>query len=102
LAFAALADETRFRTVRLLAATGSSLTPSQIAAALSIKPSHLSRHLQLLEAASLTRKERSGRSYAIELCDNAVARSLLTAVLAAEDDDETLAEDLVRLAASWM
>ena len=51
--FQALADESRFRVVRLLASMGTPLTAGQRAGALAYPPHHLSRHLHLLESAGL-------------------------------------------------
>lgn len=85
--FQALADETRFRVVRLISSTGVPLTAGQGAAALGIATNHLSRHLQILEAAGLTTTERRGRSHYIRItgiggCND----SLCAAVLSMADD----------------
>lgn len=96
--FQALGDETRFRVIRLLAAGGMPLSAGQVAMALNISPSGLSRHLQILEIAGLTRTEREGRKYYIGVCAaHPSVKSLCAAVLSMKDETGILAEDMARL-----
>lgn len=96
--FQALADETRFRVLRLIAASGLPLTVGQLAAILEIPGNHLSRHLQILEAAGLTVTERKGRSHYIRIVASGDAReSLYSAVRSMADETGILSQDLTRL-----
>lgn len=97
-AFQALADETRLRVVRALASVGSPLTAGQIARALEVNPTHLSRHLHVLEVAAITETVREGRFHCVNLGgSNPAAASLFAAVLATRDDSGVLTADLERL-----
>ena len=61
-AFAALGQPTRLAVFRhLVAAPSQGLPAGQIAAALDLRPSTLSSHLAILEAASLVTARRDGR-----------------------------------------
>ena len=95
--FQALADESRFRVVRLLASMGKPLAAGQLAAALACPPNHISRHLHVLETAGLTRVERKGRSPMVSLRSDGASESLAAAVLRMPDYEMTLADDLARL-----
>lgn len=95
--FQALADESRFRVVRLLASMGAPLSAGQLSAALRCEPSHISRHLQVLESAGLIGVERVGRFHFISLRADGVNESLAAAVLRMPDHAGTLAGDLARL-----
>lgn len=95
--FQALSDESRFRVVRLLASMGAPLSAGQLSAALRCEPNHLSRHLQVLEAAGLTRVERVGRFRFISLRPEGANESLAAAVLRMPDRAGQLAGDLARL-----
>lgn len=95
--FQALADESRFRVVRLLASMGAPLSAGQLAEALRCEPSHISRHLQVLECAGLIGVERVGRFHFISLRVDGVNASLAAAVLRMPDHAGTLAGDLARL-----
>lgn len=95
--FQALADESRFRVVRLLASMGAPLSAGQLSAALRCEPSHISRHLQVLESAGLVGVERVGRFHFISLRADGVNESLAAAVLRMPDHAGTLAGDLARL-----
>lgn len=95
--FQALADETRFRVVRLLASVGVPLTAGQLAEALGVASSHLSRHLHVLETAGLTRTERKGRSHYIELTtDASCSAPILEAVASIPDESGIFALDMNR------
>lgn len=99
--FQALADETRFRIVRLLASAGVPLRAGQLASALNVAPNHLSRHLHILEAAGLTTTQRRGRAHYIGI--SASSRSnepLCAAVLSMDDETGVFSEDTLRLAGS--
>jgi len=95
--FQALADESRFRVVRLLASIGSPLSAGQLSAALRCEPNHISRHLQVLESAGLTRVERVGRFHFVSLRPDGANEVLAAAVLRMPDDAGALAGDLARL-----
>lgn len=95
--FQALADESRFRVVRLLASMGTPLAAGQLAAALACPPNHISRHLHVLESAGLTRVERKGRFHMVSLRSDGASESLAAAVLRMPDHEKTLAGDLARL-----
>ena len=95
--FQALADESRFRVVRLLASMGTPLAAGQLAAALACPPNHISRHLHVLESAGLTRVERKGRFHMVSLRSDGANESLAAAVLRMPDHEKTLAGDLARL-----
>lgn len=95
--FQALADETRFRVVRLLASIAVPLTAGQIAAALGCTPAQISRHLQLLESTGLLCVRRVGRFHLVCLRSDSVCDSLAAAVLSAPDHSGIHAKDLTRL-----
>lgn len=96
--FQALADETRFRVVRLISSAGVSLPAGQVAAALGVAANHLSRHLQILEAAGVTTTERKGRLHYIGVTGIGGRNdSLCAAVLSMADDTGVLTQDLARL-----
>lgn len=97
-AFQALADETRFRIVRLLATFKRPVTPGQIAIALGKIPSHLSRHLQILEIAEMITVTICGQKHQIELSKNdSTLEGLYTTVVAVDDIEGMFAGDLTRL-----
>lgn len=96
--FQALADETRFRVVRLILGYGAPLTAGQVANSLGIAANHLSRHLHILEATGVTTIERRGRSHFIGLATNESFHDSLSAtVLAMADSTGLLKQDLARL-----
>ena len=76
---------------------GAPLSAGQLSAALRCEPSHISRHLQVLESAGLIGVERVGRFHFISLLSDGVNESLAAAVLRMPDDAGTLAGDLARL-----
>jgi predicted ArsR family transcriptional regulator len=92
-----LADESRFRVVRLLATMGAPLSAGQLSTALGCEPNHISRHLHVLEAAGLTRVRRVGRFRQIMLRPDGANESLAAAVLRMPDSAGQLAGDLARL-----
>lgn len=97
-AFQALADETRFRAMRLLANSGFPLRAGQLASAMKLPPNQISRHLQILEEAGLTTTTRSGKAHYI--CVNTAKPSnapLVAAVLAMEDETGILFAEMDRL-----
>lgn len=95
--FQALADETRFRVVRLLVSAGVPLSAGQLATALGVAPNHLSRHLHVLETSGLTRTERKGKSHYIELTtDTSCSTPILEAVVSIPDESGIFALDLSR------
>lgn len=96
--FQALADETRLRVIRVLATADGPLTAGQLASVVASTPSHLSRHLQVLEIAKVTSTERRGRWHYISLSDfYAATGPLCAAVLALEDEDGVFSADMGRL-----
>ncbi len=95
--FQALADESRFRVVRLLASMGTPLSAGQLSGALRCEPNHISRHLQILESAGLIHVERVGRYHFISLRPDGVNEYLAATVLRMPDHASTLAGDLARL-----
>lgn len=97
--FQALADESRFRAVRILASLGRPLTAGQLAAGLGCQASHLSRHLNVLEATGLVEVRRKGRFHWVGLSGGGAYESLAAAVLSMPDSDGILADDIARLLA---
>ena len=97
--FQALADESRFRAVRLLASLGRPLTAGQLSGGLGCLPSHLSRHLNVLEATELIEVRRRGRFHWVNLRGGGAYESLAAAVLSMPDSDGILADDIARLLA---
>jgi DNA-binding transcriptional ArsR family regulator len=97
--FQALADESRFRAVRLLASLGRPLTAGQLATGLACEPSHLSRHLNVLEATKLVEVRRKGRFHWVGLRGGGAYESLAAAVLSMPDSEGILADDIARLLA---
>lgn len=95
--FQALGDETRFRAVRLLASVGRPLTAGQLAAGLGCLPSHLSRHLNVLEATALVEVRRRGRFRWVGLRAGGAYQPLAAAVLSMPDSHGILADDIARL-----
>lgn len=96
-AFQALADETRLRVVRLLVATGQGASPGALSATIGVPPSHLSRHLQVLESACLVVIKQNGRGRIVRAAeDRGINAPLYAALLAAEDASGVLAADLRR------
>ena len=90
----AIADPTRVRIVKLLAA--GELCVCQITAVLGLAPATISKHLAALKTAGLLRQRRDGKwiHYRLAECDlNPYARPFLALVGAALADDPTLAED---------
>jgi DNA-binding transcriptional ArsR family regulator len=62
-AFAALSQETRLRTVRLLAEAGEAgMLSGEIGAALAVRPNTMSTNLGILLSAGLIRNRREGRT----------------------------------------
>lgn len=99
--FQALADETRFRVVRLILSFGAPLTAGQLANSLGMAANHLSRHLHILEAAGLTTIERRGRSHFISLSTTEEFLAPLSiSILAMADSTGLFQQDLVRLLSS--
>ncbi len=96
--FQALADETRFRVVRLVLSFGAPLTAGQVASSLGIAANHLSRHLHILEAAGVTVIQRRGRSHFISVSsEEGYSDSLSATVLAMADSTGIIKGDLNRL-----
>jgi len=93
----ALSDFTRLRTVRLLASDGSGLYAKEVAAALEVPPSHLSRHLQLLFLSGLVRLDREGVRVRVSL-DTGLdeVASLALSVLACKADADVFGSDFER------
>jgi len=67
--FRALANETRIRVLRLLAATGESRV-TELAKAIRLRPNAVSAHLKVLAAAGLVWRRRSGRNVWYRLADD--------------------------------
>lgn len=84
--FQALADGTRFRIVRLLAAHGAPVRAAQVARAMALPANHLSRHLQLLELSGLTARERRGKTHYLHLCVGGEALDHLCAAVRSTAD----------------
>ena len=98
--FQALADDTRLRIVRLLSDSGLVATPSQLALTLSIPPSHLTRHLQILAWSDLISITRKGRSSAITIArTESYLDALFSTVLSMPDDMGIFSGDLERFLA---
>lgn len=98
LPFQALGDETRLRVMRLLIAAAGPLRAGQLAETVGVPPSHLSRHLQILDAAGLTSTVRTGKTrYISARLANRENESLCAAVLALEDETQVFSEDVERL-----
>lgn len=96
--FAVLAQETRLRLVRTLAARGASGMPAgELAALLRVAPSTLSFHLAALEQAGLIRSTRQGRHiiYAVRFAGLRALLSYLTETCCAGRPE--LCGDLARL-----
>jgi len=106
--FQALSDDTRIRVVRLLASTGAKMAPGQLTAALGIKPSHLSRHLQVLVWADLITYVRQGRTSLIAIREgDASVDAICSAVISVVDKSGTFNSDMESFAAttnpaSWL
>lgn len=96
--FHALGDETRLRVMRLLVVTAGPLTAGQLAESIGVPPSHLSRHLQILEFSGLISRARRGKTHYI-CTSNAhpVNLPLFDAVQAIADDAKVFSQDLERL-----
>ena len=97
--FQALADESRFRVVRLLASLGRPLTAGRLSGGLGCLPSHLSHHLNVLEATNLVEVRRRGRFHWFSLRGGGAYESLAAAVLSMPDSESILADDIARLLA---
>lgn len=98
--FQALADVTRLRIVRLLSGSGLVATPGQLALTLSIPPSHLTRHIQILVWAGLINFTRKGRSSEITIAKaESYFDSLFSTVLSMPDDMGLFSGDLERFLA---
>ncbi len=98
LGFGVLAQETRLRLVRVLAARGASGMPAgEVAALLRVAPSTLSFHLGALEQAGLIRSTRQGRHiiYAVRFAGLRALLSYLTETCCAGRPE--LCGDLARL-----
>lgn len=96
--FQALADNTRFRVCRLIAGSGESIAPGTLSNVLGVLPSHLSKHLQILETAGLVRSIQNGRLRKIEaLTGQGVNDSIFSAVLSSDDFETVLGKDWVNL-----
>ena len=98
--FQALADSNRFRVVRLLATVDTPLAAGQLAAALACAPSHISKHLEVLESAGLTQTVRKGRFRLVSLSEGATTGLVAAVVLSMTDQGDVMAEDLARLLAA--
>jgi len=96
--FHALSDETRFRVARLLICSGLETTPGQLSRALDIPPSHLSRHLQLLQSADLISFTKNGKSKKAKISNSdGHLGALYAAVMAMPDETGIFAGDMDRL-----
>ena len=85
--FNALSDFTRLRVIRLLAAEGDALFAKEIADALELRPSHLSRHVQVLFQSGMVRLERTGVRVKVALdSESEEAVALAAAVLSCSSD----------------
>jgi DNA-binding transcriptional ArsR family regulator len=83
--------------VRLLAAEGEVLFAKEIADALELRQSHLSRHLQVLFQSGMVRLERTGVHLRVSLdSESEEAVALAAAVLSCSADREVFGEDLKR------
>ena len=83
----------------MLASLGRPLTAGQLAAGLGCQASHLSRHLNVLEATGLVEVLRKGRFHWVGLRAGGVYDSLAAAVLSMPDNEGVLADDIARLLA---
>lgn len=100
--FQALADEIRFRVCRLLVATGQDVIAGTLARVLGIPSSHLSKHLQILEAAGLVSMVKAGRfRRARASTSNGVNDSIFAAVLSSDDTEAVFSGDLARYLACF-
>lgn len=98
--FQALGDETRLRVARLLLGVGTPLAAGQIAYALNLSPSGLSRHLQILETAGVTERTRRGRSHIISLrTEDLAINKLCECIQALPEGELASSHDLARLLA---
>jgi DNA-binding transcriptional ArsR family regulator len=96
--FQALGDETRLRVMRLLISAAGPLTAGQLAEAICVPPSHLSRHLQILDIAGLTSTARSGKTHYVSASvASGSLEALCAAVRALSDDTKVFSEDNQRL-----
>jgi DNA-binding transcriptional ArsR family regulator len=96
--FHALSDETRLRVARLLIGSGMEVTPGQLSWVLEIAPSHLSRHLQVLENASLISYARAGKTKRAKISRaEGYLDALYAAVAAIPDEQGLFARDMERL-----
>jgi DNA-binding transcriptional ArsR family regulator len=96
--FQALGDDTRFRVIRLLANSAASVGPTVLARTLEIAPSHLSRHLKILQDVGLTAVEQRGRLRFVSLRGADRQHALLLATVCSTDDETgVFARDAARL-----
>lgn len=95
--FQALADSTRLRIVRLLAAQDSEICPCEIVDSLQEPEYKISRHLKLLRSAGLISARREGKwIYHSLVRDEKYLKTLATVVLEFPDADATFKEDQKR------
>ncbi len=97
LIYFSLSDETRLRVVRVMATAGSSTYLSELAAALEVPISKLSKHVNLLAWAGIIQQERSGSWVLLSLTRNTPhLEHLYSSVMTLPDQGEVFSTDLAR------
>ncbi len=95
LVYFSLADETRLRVVRLMATIQSSTFLSELAHAMDIPMSKLSKHVNLLAWAGIIKQERSGSWVLLSLNrDVDYLEHLYSSITALPDREELFSTDL--------
>ncbi len=95
LVYFSLSDETRLRVVRLMAATNGTTFLSELATALEVPMSKLSKHVSLLAWAGIIRQERSGSWVSLSLNhDVPYLEHLYASISALPDQNEMFSNDL--------
>lgn len=95
LVYFSLSDETRLRVVRLMATIQSSTFLSELALALEIPMSKLSKHVNLLAWAGIIKQERSGSWILLTLNrDVDYLEHLYSSIVALPDQEEIFSTDL--------
>lgn len=95
LVYFSLSDETRLRVVRLMAVTSSSTFLSELAAALDIPLSKLSKHVNLLAWAGVIKQERSGSWVHLSLNrDLGYLEHIYRSIISLPDQERIFSSDL--------
>lgn len=96
--FQALADNTRFRIMRLLLAIQTPICVGEIAKALSLPSNHITKHIQILEISGLIVIYKKGRSCFVSAANsNENTKAIFMAVIGMSDESGIHKEDLSRL-----